>query len=247
MGRESPRCDNDEFCNTGESHIWERKVKGVGFKFEGDAVCRICSFCLKTLVVCSFMMGGGLQLMQAAQQVAIVHRLTAIGDDHDPGIEITASKPIIPRSQTVADPDRLIVDLPGARPDAGLQKVAINRGALRDVRVGLLSANPPVTRVVMDLAGPTPYRVSPLANKIVVKFGNESAAVPAPIVATNDPPALPRPTETTSALPMPPPEQPTQRSWAHWIMPILVTASVVAMLVITLVVNIQNRRNRRGI
>lgn len=115
----------------------------------------------------------------------------------------------------MTDPDRLIVDFPEARPDAGLQKVAINGGTLRNVRVGLLSANPPITRVVMDLAAPTESRVSPLANTIVVKFGNESAAIPAPLVATNNPPAVTRPTEATSALPMPEPEQPTQRSWAH--------------------------------
>lgn len=216
------------------------------FKVTRGAVGRVWVSGLETLAVCAVICGGGLQLVQAGQQAATVRHITVIGDDHDLGVEITATKPITPRTQTVTDPDRLIVDLPEARPDAGLQKVAINRGKLRDVRIGLLSANPPITRVVMDLAAPTEYRVSPLANTIVIKLGNESAAEPAPLVATNNPPAVPRPAETTSALPMPPPEQPTQRSWAHWIMPILVTTSVVAMLVTAFIVHIQNRRSRRG-
>jgi AMIN domain len=218
----------------------------VRFKVTRGTVCRVWVSSLETLAVCAVICGCGLQLAQAGQQAATVRHVAVIGDDHDLGVEITATKPITPRTQTVTDPDRLIVDLPEARPDAGLQKVAINRGKLRDVRVGLLSANPPITRVVMDLAAPTEYRVSPLANTIVIKLGNESAAEPAPIVATNNPPSVPRPAETTSALPMPPPEQPTQRSWAHWIMPILVTTSVVAMLVTALIVYIQNRRSRRG-
>jgi hypothetical protein len=192
------------------------------------------------------MFGSAVQLVHAGQHAATIRHIAVTGDDRDLGVEITASRPVIARTQTVTDPDRLIIDLPEARPDAGLQKVAIHRGKLKDVRVGLLSANPPITRVVMDLAAPTQYRVSPLANTIVVTLGSESANVPGAIVPTNNPPAV-RPSETTSALPMPPPEEPAQRSWAHWIMPVLVTTSVVAMLVISLLVHIQNRRNRRGI
>jgi AMIN domain len=230
-----------------ERAIFRKEGKGVAFKAGRSGGCGVRFFCLKKVAFCALMFGSGVQLIQAGQQAATIRHIAVTGDDKDLGIEITASKPIIPRAQTVTGPDRLIVDLPDARPDAGLRKVPINRGKLRDVRVGLLSANPPVTRVVMDLAAPTEYHVSPLANTIVVKLGNESAVTPAPIALTTNPPVEAKPAETVPAVAIPQQERPSQRSWTHWIMPILVTTSVVAMLVISLVVRIQNSAGRRGL
>ena len=218
----------------------------MGFK-AGRAIREVGIFCLKISAICTVLFSSNVQRVQARQQAATIRQIAVTGDDRGVGVEITANRPVTPRMQTVTDPDRLIVDLPEARPDAALQKVAINRGKLRNVRVGLLSANPPVTRVVMDLAAPTDYRVSPLANTIVVTLGEESSPEPTPTFATANPPALTRPAETTPAVAITAPEPPTQRSWAHWIMPILVTTSVLAMLLISLIVHIQNRRHRRGI
>lgn len=218
----------------------------MGFK-GGRAIREVGIFSLEMAAICAVLFSSDVQLVHARQQAATIRQIAVTGDDGDLGVEITANRPVIPRTQTVTDPDRLIVDLPEARPDAGLQKVAINRGKLRNVRVGLLSVSPPITRVVMDLAAPTDYSVAPLANLIVVKLGSESVPVPAPTVATANPPALTRPVETRPAVAITIPEQPSQRSWAHWIMPILVTTSVLAMLLISLIVHIQNRRHRRGI
>ena len=133
----------------------------MDFKVGGVAIYRVSmfSFMLGTLAICGVTFGGCVQPVQAGQQTAVVRHITVTGDDHDLGVEITATRPIIPRTQTVTDPDRLIVDLPEARPGAGLQKILVNRGELKNVRVGLLSANPPITRVVLDLTAPTDYRV----------------------------------------------------------------------------------------
>jgi len=192
------------------------------------------------------MFGAGVQLVQAGRQAATVRHIAVTGDDQDLGVEITASRPVTPRTQFVTDPDRLIVDLPEARPAAGLQKIFIHRGTLTDVRVGLLSRNPPITRVVLDLAAPPQFRVLPLANTVVVKLGHEAGSGPAPVAPTTNPPATVRPAVTTPAVAIPL-EQRSERSWTRWIMPILVTTTVLAMLVISLLVHIQNRRHRRGL
>ena len=214
------------------------------------------SFTLGTLAICGVTFGGGVQPVQAGQQAAVVRHITVTGDDHDLHVEITANKPIIPRTQTVTDPDRLIVDLPEARPGAGLQKIPVNRGELKNVRVGLLSANPPVTRVVLDLTAPTEYRVSPQANTIVVKLGNESEPAAAPVAPTTSPTADATPAETTSAdatpaeatpaASTPAPPQSTEPRPLRWIMPILVMTAVMAMLVIAVAVHLQNKRTGRG-
>ena len=223
----------------------------MGFTVEWDAVCRLGFFCLETLAICAVLFGGGVQRVQAGQQAATVRHIAVTGDDHDLHVKITASKPVTPRTEFLTDPDRLIVDLPEARPDAGLQKIPIHRGKLRDVRVGLLSANPPITRVVLDLVAPPEFRVLPVVNTVVVKLANrvvpERASEPASIVPMSTPPAAVRPAVTAPALVVTQLEQPSERSWTHWIMPTLVTTTVLAMLVMALVAHIQNRRYRRGL
>lgn len=241
-------CNNDAICNVGKAVAWKERVE-VKFKIGCVAICRACRFAFpwKTVAVCAILLGGSAQLVQAGQQPATVRHITVSGDDHDIAIEITASKAIIPHTQTVTGPDRLIVDLPEARPDRGLQKIPINRGKVKDVRVGLLSANPPTTRVVLDLVAPTEYHVSPMANTIVVKLGSESAPAAAPVASTTNPPADATPGETASAVPSSPPPQSSEPSRARWILPILVVGTVMAMLVIAVVAHLQNRRGDRGL
>lgn len=219
-------------------------------KFKGGRVIsRFCtwSVALETLTVCAALFGGSVQPAQAAEQAATVRNIAVRGGDHNLDVEITASKPVIPRTQFVTGPDRLIVDLPETRPDAGLRKILIQRGKLRDVRVGLLSANPPITRVVLDLMAPPEFRVLPLANAVVVRLVEASGVQSASIVPTNDAPAAVTSTASTSAVAITQFEESSQRSWARWIMPILVTTTVLAMLIISLIVYIQNRGQRRGL
>lgn len=211
------------------------------------AICRaMFCFAWKTLAICAVLLGGGAQLVQAGEPAATVRHITVSGDDPDLAVEITATRAIIPRTQTVSGPDRLIVDLPEARPDRGLQKIPINRGKVKDVRVGLLSANPPVTRVVLDLMAPTEFRVTRLANTIVVKLGNEPAPAATPVAPATEPSADAQPSETTSAAATPAPPQ-SEPSRARWILPILVVTTVMAMLVIAVVAHLQNRRGDRGL
>jgi hypothetical protein len=203
------------------------------------------------LAICAVLLACRLQLsgipVQAGKQVATIRHIAVTGGDHDLNVEITATVPITARTQTVTDPDRLIVDLPEALPSAGLHKIFVNRGKLMDIRVGLLSANPRITRVVLDLASPTQYRVLPIGNTIVVKLSGESGPRNAPVAATTMPPAETVPAQTTSVVAIPPPARSPEPNRARWILPILVTAAVLAMLTIAAVNHIQNKRASRGL
>ena len=225
------------------------KGKGVAVEFKVRGVfTRVRRLCLglEMVMVCAVLAGGGVKMAQAAQQAATVRNIAVTSSDHDIAVQIIASKPVTPRTQFVTGPDRLIVDLPETRPDAGLRKLLIQRGKLRDVRVGLLSANPPVTRVVLDLVAPPEFRVLPLANAVVVKLAEASVESSA-VTPASDPPAVVIPAASTSALAISPLEVASGHSWARWIMPILVTTTVLAMLLISLFAHIQNRRHRRGL
>ncbi len=83
----------------------------------------------------------------------------------------TSGAPVEPDTQTLAGPDRIVVDFPGALPAADLRALKVNRGALKGIRAGLFFDNPPITRVVLDLAEPQSYRISTIQNAIVIKLG----------------------------------------------------------------------------
>ena len=91
-------------------------------------------------------------------------------------LEISASGPLKPKAQAIHGPDRLILDFPGALPGKGLRNLDINRGDVKDARVGLFSSHPPVTRIVLDLKSAQPYQLFPSGNTVVVKFGAAIAA-----------------------------------------------------------------------
>ncbi len=86
-------------------------------------------------------------------------------------IEIEASDRIIPQTNILKNPDRLVVDFVNAVPGVQLHSQAVNRAEVKNLRVGLFSADPPVTRIVLDLAGPQPYQVFPSGRTVIVKVG----------------------------------------------------------------------------
>jgi hypothetical protein len=91
----------------------------------------------------------------------------------------TSGAPVEPDTQAITGPDRIVVDFPGALPAAELRALKVNRGALKAVRTGLFFDNPPITRVVLDLAEPQSYRVSTSQNAVVIKLGSAAAGAQA--------------------------------------------------------------------
>jgi hypothetical protein len=202
---------------------------------------------MKTLTIHAFLFGCCLQLSGIEVQAANLN-ITVTGDHHDLAVAITATAPIIPRIETVTEPDRLVVDVPDVLPGVGLQKIFVNHGKLKDIRVGLLSANPCITRVVLDLFGPIQYRLLPSRNSIVVNLGEEAESAPAPIAVTTMFPVETKSAEIMAAVATTPPAQVSpERSRTRWILPILTMGTVFTMLVIALVSHIQNARMRRGL
>ncbi|HZE27247.1 MAG TPA: AMIN domain-containing protein [Terriglobales bacterium] len=98
-------------------------------------------------------------------------------------VEIEASQRIVPAVQVVTSPDRLVLDFPEATPGPQLRALAINQGEVKGVRVGLLSANPPVTRVVLDLKSPQAYQLFPLGKSVIVKLGGAVGVAATPQAA----------------------------------------------------------------
>ena len=136
---------------------------------------------------------------------AEVRRVAVLKSGGATEIEIETSERITPEVQTVTGPDRLVIDFPQASPGPLLRALAVHQGEVKGVRVGLLSAKPPVTRVVLDLNSPQAYQLFPSTRSVIVKLGEAAnsgaAAAPAPPVGQ---PETPAPEAQPSAPPPPP-------------------------------------------
>jgi hypothetical protein len=91
-------------------------------------------------------------------------------------IEITLSSAQTPNVLTAVNPDRIVVELPGTMSDARQRHISVGQAGVKEVRVGLNSANPPVTRVVVDLEQMQQYSIATEGNKITLTVGTAQAA-----------------------------------------------------------------------
>ena len=84
-------------------------------------------------------------------------------------IEVEASDRIVPKTQVLTAPDRLVIDFSNAIPSNQVRNQSVDRGEVKDVRVGLFQAKPPVTRVVLDLKAARSYQVFPYGRTVMIK------------------------------------------------------------------------------
>jgi hypothetical protein len=149
--------------------------------------------------VCALVALCGFASVYASAQAsrASIRRVAMLGGNNAQEFEISASQPVSPTVLVLTGPDRLVVDFPNAIPDAGLRNISVNSGEVKDVRVGLVNQNPPVTRVVLDLKSPQQYQIFPSGKTVIVKLGDGARAAAAsrsitPVVVVSAAPALGR-------------------------------------------------------
>jgi hypothetical protein len=101
----------------------------------------------------------------AAAQIRDVH-ISRAGDNVQ--IEVSLSGAVNPKVLTATDPDRLVLELPGTVARARQLHISVNHEGIKQVRIGLNQADPPVTWVVIDLIGPRHYGLTANNNKITL-------------------------------------------------------------------------------
>lgn len=108
----------------------------------------------------------------AARQVVV--RKISVSPNGPLELQVRTSAPAMPQAQVIGNPERLVIDIPGAIPGAGLHSRVLNRSEVERVRVGLFSAAPPVTRIVLDLNSPQSYLIAPTESGFEVTLGVET-------------------------------------------------------------------------
>lgn len=124
---------------------------------------------------------------------AQVRRVAVLKSGGATEIEIETSQRVAPDVQVVTGPDRLVIDFPQALPGPLLRALTVNQGEVKGVRVGLLSAKPPVTRVVLDLKSAQAYQVFPSAKSVIVKLPGSVATSAVAMAAPSMRPDAPAP------------------------------------------------------
>lgn len=85
-------------------------------------------------------------------------------------VEIVANAPLMPKAMKLRGPDRLVIDLPNTVATRNSRQIAVNAADVRSVRMGRYQTEPPVTRVVLDLATARDYELQTQGNRLVVKL-----------------------------------------------------------------------------
>lgn len=107
--------------------------------------------------------------MQSLVAQTSVRTVKVLGSKDAVEIEVEASDRIVPQTQVLTGPDRLVVDFPNAVPSSQLRSQSVDRGEVKDVRIGLFQAKPPVTRLVLDLKTAQSYQVFPSGRTVIIK------------------------------------------------------------------------------
>lgn len=98
-----------------------------------------------------------------------VRAVKVLGGKDTVEIEVEASDRIVPETQVLTGPDRLVVDFPNTVPGSQVRSQSVERGDVKDVRVGLFQSKPPITRVVLDLKSARSYQVFPYGRTVMIK------------------------------------------------------------------------------
>jgi hypothetical protein len=124
----------------------------------------------------------------AVKSVQIVH------DKGGAAIEILMSRPTPPALQTLANPPRLVIDLPNANVAVKQKHLTAKEEQFTDIRVDQYQVTPPVARVVVGLTSPRQYTWDAAGNRLTIRSKPTEEAKP------HAPPAPPAQPTTISTF-----------------------------------------------
>ena len=105
---------------------------------------------------------------QSGQAATEIRNMKIVRRGQQIRLEVTLTGPIVPEVTSLTNPARLVIDLPNTTARIRARRIIVNRNGVKRVRIALNSANPPVTRAVVDLDSAHPYQVATAGNRIVL-------------------------------------------------------------------------------
>jgi type IV pilus secretin PilQ/predicted competence protein len=126
-------------------------------------------------------------------------------------LDITIEGPSSAQPFLLKNPDRLVLDFSNSVVRPSVRNIAVHTKDVLQVRVGRYQAEPPITRVVVDLSGPRTFEVVPSAKQVIVRVNAEESglvalprkAAPVPVLAPAEAPSAPPQPSRVSSGPQP--------------------------------------------
>jgi type IV pilus assembly protein PilQ len=91
-------------------------------------------------------------------------------------VEIIGSGPLTAKTMKLRSPDRMVLDIPNSVLEGRPRDIAVNSSDVKAVRVARYQDAPPITRIVLDLAGDRDFDVVPEGNRLRLKLRDSVAA-----------------------------------------------------------------------
>jgi hypothetical protein len=146
----------------------------------------IAEFCL-LLSLASVCVAQG-----AATRIADIRKVKITRTRDNTRLEFVLTRRVDPKLTIATEPDRIILDLSRTKSHPRQRRIVVNRNGVKQVRVGLNSSDPLVTRAVVDLDRALPYQLATVGDTIVLTVLTPIAAAgsgqprQAPIPAAKD-------------------------------------------------------------
>jgi hypothetical protein len=91
-------------------------------------------------------------------------------------MELVATRPVVPTIRKLDNPPRIVVDVPGARLETHARRIDVRGPVISAIRLNQFQQNPPIARIVVDLAAPIGYSAESTGNLLLVRFGATESA-----------------------------------------------------------------------
>jgi hypothetical protein len=140
----------------------------------------LLSLAAPATLICQSSVGQSSVNRSSPTHSSSVRRVQVLDSKNAVEIEVEGSDRLLPETQVLTGPDRLVVDFPNALPGNAVRNQVVNRGEVKSVRVGLFQSSPPVTRVVLDLKTAQSFQVFPYGRTVIIKVTGG-----APVASTN--------------------------------------------------------------
>jgi type IV pilus assembly protein PilQ len=125
-----------------------------------------------------------------AELAHLLEEVTAEPSAEGVTVRLLADGTIAARDFVLANPPRLVIDLPGVRNTVRRRVFPVSGGLVSRVRISQFQSAPdPITRIVVDLTRPAPYSLYPDGERLAVVVG-EAAQAAAPAAATAPAPVI---------------------------------------------------------
>ena len=116
----------------------------------------------------------------ANQPTAEVTAVRVVPGDSGLVLAITASRPLNPELQTVENPLRLVIDLPGSTLGAVPRHIPFRNQQIKSIRVNQYQREPAITRIVVDLTNPVRYTWDALGNHVNIRLRPDEGSASKP-------------------------------------------------------------------